>query len=112
MWLFKKFGIGNNILMPGEADGKKSHKARQTAHDSLQKIRAHFSARKKGLKWKNYFVHGEVRDPRELALMSLKGIEVLAFDEIVVNLCGNAAGGNVPRSGWVSEFSEIVNRVK
>ena len=60
-----------------------------------------------GIKWKYYFVHGNVRHPAELKLIAQHHIELIPFQDVLKELCGNKEGAFKGGSG--SDLVEIIS---
>ncbi|WP_152523917.1 hypothetical protein [Sporomusa ovata] len=52
-----------------------------------------------GASWKCILVHGIVKHPEELALISSKGIKLIPLNEILSDLCGGRLGKHSSTGG-------------
>ena len=59
-----------------------------------------------GLSWSRKFVHGAVKHSAELALIASHGIELIAFETVLDELCGHPAGELFGGAG--TDIAEIV----
>lgn len=58
------------------------------------------------LSWRQVFVHGNVRERRELELIASHGVELIAFSHVLDRLCQHTAGEI--SSGAGTDIAEIV----
>ncbi|MBU3590430.1 hypothetical protein ICN11_00145 [Polynucleobacter sp. 78F-HAINBA] len=60
-----------------------------------------------GVEWKYYFVHGNVRHPTELQLIAGHQIELIPFQDVLKELCGNKE--SMFKGGSGSDLVEIMS---